>query len=280
MLTSIRVECAKGVSMKLSGIKQGAPSWVELSTSDEEGALKFYTEIFGWKDDPQPLPAEVGGGAYHMAQIDGDYVAGLSKQQPDEAQQNIPPHWNIYLAVDDVDAAVAKVEGAKGRVLMPSMDVLDSGRMAIVMDPTGAPIGLWQAKQHQGFGRYGEPGAVVWVELMTEDPEPAGKFFEQVLGVNVEKMPSDSGQPYWLLKAGGEANESSGLMKKTPEMAGMPNTWGVYFEVPDVDAMIDRAKKLGGDVVAGPMDIPEGRFAMVRDPQGAVFGVMKSQQQN
>lgn len=261
--------------MKVSGIKQGAPSWVELATSDEAGALAFYGGLLGWSDDPQPMPEEAGGGAYHMAQIDGDNIAGLSKQQPQEAQQGIPPHWSVYLAVNDLDATLAKVEGAQGRVLMPSMDVMDAGRMAIITDPTGAPVGLWQAKQHQGFGRYGEPGAVTWCELLTSDTEPAAKFFQGVLGVTPETMDM-TGQPYTLLKAGDGPNESAGLMQKPEQMADMPNTWAVYFEVADADAATARARELGATVLSEPMDIPPGRFAMIRDPQGAAFGIIKS----
>ena len=265
--------------MKVDGIKQGAPSWAELSTSDEAGALAFYTGLFGWEDQAQPLPAEVGGGAYHLAQIGGEMVAGLSRQHPQEAQQGVPPHWNAYLAVDDLDASLKKVESAKGNVLVPAMDVMESGRMAIVTDPTGAPVGLWEAKQHRGFGRFGEPGAVTWFELVTSEAEPAAKFFEQVLGVRAETTPADGGHSYTLLKAGDAQNEVAGLMEKPPEMGNMPNTWAIYFEVADADAAAARATELGGVVVEKPTDIPEGRFAILRDPQGAVFGLMQSKRQ-
>lgn len=261
--------------MKLTSIKQGAASWVELSTSDEDAALAFYTGLFGWKDQSEPMPAEAGGGAYHMAQIDGANIAGLSKQQPMEVEQGVPPHWSVYLAVDDVDATVAKVTGAGGNVLVPSMDVMDFGRMAFITDPTGAPVGLWQAKSHQGFGLYGEPGAVTWCELLTSDAGAAQKFFEGVLGVTAETLDMD-GQPYTLLHAGEAQNETTGLMAKTEMMGNMPNVWAVYFEVADTDACVAAAKGLGATILQEPMDIAPGRFAMIQDPQGAVFGVIKS----
>lgn len=260
--------------MKLTTIKQGAPSWAELSTSDEDGALKFYTSLFGWVDHAEAMPAEAGGGFYHMPQIDGDNIIGLSKQQPDEAAQGIPPHFSVYLAVDDVDATVAKVEGAGGRVLMPSMDVMDHGRMAIITDPTGAPVGLWQAKQHHGFGRFGEVGAVTWCELITSDAGAASAFFAQLVGVSPQTV--DMGSPYTLLKAGDAQNEVSGLMQKTEMMGNMPNTWGVYFEVADTDACAASARGLGATIVQEPFDTPAGRIAMIQDPQGAIFGVIKS----
>jgi uncharacterized protein len=258
--------------MKMSGIKQGAPSWVELSTSDEAGALAFYSGLFGWTDEANPMPQ---GGAYHMAQIEGDNIAGLSLQQPEEVAQGVPPHWTVYLATDDVDATVGKVEAAGGRVLMPAMDVMEAGRMAFITDPTGAPVGLWQPKQHQGFQRYGEPGAVTWCELMTSDPAAAEAFFTSLLGVTAETMDM-GGSPYTMLKAGDGPGESAGLMAKNEQMGNMPNTWGVYFEVADTDAAVARAMELGGSALQEPMDIMPGRFAMIRDPQGAVFGIIKS----
>lgn len=261
--------------MKLTAVREGAPSWVELSTSDEASAVTFYTNLFGWVDHAEPMPAESGGGVYHMPQIEGDNICGISTQQPEEAAQGVPPHWNIYMAVDDLDATLAKVEPAGGRVLMPAMDVMDIGRMSYIMDPTGAALGLWQAKLHKGFGRYGEPGAVTWTELMTSDAPAAQSFFERVLGVSAQTIDM-GGQPYTLLKAGDAQNETSGLMGKTEEMANMPNVWAVYFEVADTDACVARARELGAAILEEPQDIPPGRFAIIQDPQGAVFGVIKS----
>ena len=261
--------------MKLTSVRQGAPGWVELSTSDEAGAIEFYTGLLGWADHSEPMPAEAGGGAYHMAQIDGDNIGGISQQQPDEAAQGIPPHWTVYMAVDDLDATLTKVEPSGGRVLMPAMDVMDFGRMSFITDPTGAPLGLWQANQHPGFGRYGEPGAVTWTELMTTDAPAAQAFFERVLGVEAQQIDM-GGQPYTILRAGEAPNEASGLMAKTEEMGNMPNVWAVYFEVEDTDATAAKARELGATILEEPTDIPPGRFSIIQDPQGAVFGIIKS----
>lgn len=139
--------------MRMTSIKQGIPSWAELSTTDEQAALAFYGQLFGWADDPRPMGE--GMGDYHMQTLDGEMAAAIAMQQPMEKEQGIPPHWSVYLAVDNVDAVVAKVEGAEGQVFMPPMDVMESGRMAVIADPTGAAVGLWQAKAHQGFGIWG-----------------------------------------------------------------------------------------------------------------------------
>lgn len=262
--------------MKVSGIKQGVPSWMELATSDENGALAFYSSLFGWTDDAQPLPAEAGGGAYHMQQIGGDNVAAINRQQPDEAQAGIPPHWNVYLAVDDVDATVGKVSGAGGQVMVPPMDVMDAGRMAIVSDPSGGVVGLWQAKLHEGFQRVREPGTFTWAELVTDQPEPAAKFLSNVLEVPTQQMPVPEGaDPYTVL--GPPQAEMAGIAVKRPEMGAMPNTWSIFIEAEDVDATAARAKELGGMVRVDPFDVPDvGRIAVLSDPQGAAFGIIKS----
>jgi len=112
---------------------EGAPSWFELSTNDEAAALRFYGALFGWRDDPQPMGE--GMGAYHHQRLDGQKVAAISAQMPQEAQQGVPPHWSVYLNVRDVDAAAARAAAAGGQVLMAPMDVM--------VDSTGQRNSAW-----------------------------------------------------------------------------------------------------------------------------------------
>lgn len=257
--------------MEISGIKQGIPSWVELDTTDENAAVAFYSKLFGWTDIPQPIP---GDGVYHMATILGAPIAGISLLQPQQREMGVPPHWSVYLAVDSVDATVAKVAAAGGSVVVPPMDVMGIGNMAFIQDPTGGVVGLWQAKIHKGFGRVREPGAVTWCELITDAPAKAATFFEAVFGVPTQSMPMGDDAPYTLFGPQGE--EGAGIMQKTAMMGAMPNVWGVYFEVADTDATTAQARGLGATVLAEPTDIMPGRFAMLQDPQGAIFGIIKS----
>ena len=144
-----------------------------------------------------------------------------------------------------------------------------------LLDPTGAVVSLWEAKAHQGFGRIREPGAVTWCELITDNPDAAGAFYSAIL--DVPSAPMDMGpgaHPYTLF--GPEDDQSAGIMQKLPEMGPMPNTWGVYFEVANTDEAVAKAQGLGAEVLQPPTDIMPGRFAMLRDPQGAVFGIIKS----
>lgn len=254
--------------MKVTSHKQGTPSWFELATTDDAAAVQFYSALFGWQDDPRPIPDD---GVYHMQLLEGDPVAAIIAQMDHERQQGIPPHWNVYLAVDDVDAVAANVTVAGGTVIAPPFDVLEAGRMAAITDPTGGVVCLWEPRNHPGAGRVREPGAPAWAELATREPARAARFFGDLLGVDVVEAGMPEGGPYILLKVDGE--DVAGVFQITPEMGEMPSVWSAYFEVEDVDASAERAPSLGAQVMVPPTDIPGGRFAVLADPQQVVFGI-------
>jgi len=250
---------------------QGAPSWADLATTDEAAALSFYSQLFGWTDEPEVSPD--GSDVYHMQKLGDDNIVGISAQRPEEAAQGVPAHWNTYLAVDDVNATTAAVKDAGGSVIAEPMDVMDAGRMSVVQDPTGAMVALWQRNQHAGSTLVGEPGTIGWQELMTRDPDRAAGFFATLLGVEVNKEDMGEMGSYTLLRAGGE--DAAGISQITPEMGDLAPHWVAYFAVEDADAAVARVQSLGGRVLMPAMDIPPGRFAFVADPQGAGFAVMK-----
>jgi predicted enzyme related to lactoylglutathione lyase len=255
-----------------TGYAHGVPSWVDLGTSDVEGAKAFYGAIFGWEAEDVPTDQGV---PYTMLSKNGKVVAGLGPIPPDQAAAGMPPMWNSYVNVDSVDATVAKVTEAGGTVMMPAMDVMDSGRMAFIADPTGAAIGLWQAGTHTGAQLVNEHGTLFWNELMTDDTAAAGAFYTSVFGwrAEVSQMPDGPYTSFWA-EGNVEGHAAAGMMGK-PEGAEFPNYWGVYFAVDDVEATLGAVKDSGGQVLMPPMDVPEvGRFAVVQDPQGASFTVM------
>ncbi len=246
---------------------QGIPNWVDLQTSDQPAAKAFYGELFGWTYRDQPVPQ---GGVYSMAYIDDKTVAAISSQTPDMAAQGVPPMWNTYFAVDDVDATAAKVAGAGGMLAMEPFDVMDAGRMAAVMDPTGAFFMLWQAKSHIGGQLVNAPGALIWNELVTAETDKAVVFYGAILGLEGEATDMGTG-PYTTFNVGGEAVAGSML----PPEDGIPSHWAVYFGTADTAATCEKAKELGGAVEAGPFDTPIGPMAVIRDPQGAYFSVFQ-----
>jgi uncharacterized protein len=246
---------------------QGTPNWVDLQTSDQAAAKEFYSGLFGWTYDDQAMPD--GGAVYSIAMLGDQSVAAIAAQTPDMAAAGAPPIWNTYLAVDNIDDAVAKVAAAGGQVAMPPFDVMNAGRMAYVMDPGGAGVAFWQANQHIGASLVNEPGSLSWNELITDDPS-ALEFYEQVLGMTTSTMDMGDGE-YTLFEVGGQQVGGS----IPPPMEGVPNHWNVYFAVDDADATAARVTQLGGSVVAPPFDTPVGRIAVVADPQGATFSIIK-----
>jgi uncharacterized protein len=246
---------------------QGTPSWVDLQTTDQDAGKKFYASLLGWSYDDQPMPQ---GGRYSMALVNGETVAAIAPMPPG-APEGMPPMWNTYIAVDDVDATLEKVGPAGGQVLMPAMDVGDAGRMAFVADPTGAVVGLWQANRHIGATLVNEPGTLTWNELITDKPDSALAFYAAVFGVTSSTVEMGPGQTYHLLKVGG--TDVGGCME--PPMPDVPNHWHVYFAVRDADATAAQAGAGGGQVAVEPFDIPSvGRSAVLADPQGAMFSVL------
>jgi hypothetical protein len=213
-------------------------------------------------------PAEMGH--YSMAMINGDSVAAIADQQtPGQV------YWTTYLAVDDVDATVAKARAAGATVLMDSMDVMTFGRMAVIADVGGAPVSFWQAGDHKGAGLVNEPGTLCWNELTTRAVQESLAFYEAVVGLRGARQEFGDGDYYELQLAGGR--RVAGLMPMVGDMwpADIPNHWMVYFAVADADATAARCAELGGQVSVPPTDIPPGRFAVLSDPQGGHFSVIK-----
>jgi uncharacterized protein len=248
---------------------QGTPNWVDLQTTDQAAAKAFYAGLFGWTYDDQPMGE---GAVYSMAELGGEHVAAIAPQSPELAAAGAPPMWNTYIAADSVDDAVAKVETAGGQVAMPPFDIMDAGRMAFVLDPSGAAVAFWQANQHIGATLVNETGTLTWNELVTTDPA-AAKFYEQVLGVTTSTMDMGTGE-YTLFHVGDDMVGGS----TPPPMEGVPNHWHVYFAVDDADATAARATELGGSVMVAPFDTPVGRMAVLTDPHGAVFSIIKPAQ--
>ena len=255
-----------------TGYKHGVPSWVDLGTTDVEGAKAFYAGLFGWTSED--LPTDMGV-PYTMFSKNGKAVAGAGPLPPDMAAQGVPPMWNSYINVDSVDETIAKVEAAGGGVSMPAMDVMTSGRMAFVTDPTGAAIGLWQAGDHIGAELVNESGALTWNELMTDDAAAAQQFFADALGwdAQIDEIPQGT---YIYFKVGEDA--IAGMMEKTPDMGSMPNYWNIYFAVDDCESDAAKIAELGGTLIAQPFDTPFGKMAVAQDPQGAMFSIIQTNQ--
>jgi uncharacterized protein len=247
--------------MQIDVYDHGVFSWVDVTSKDFEASRKFYTDMFGWQIDPGP--EEFGG--YSMAIVNGHPVAGISPIMSPEA----PSVWSNYVDVANVDETVAKALAAGGSTIVEPMDVADMGRMAMLSDPEGGVIGLWQAGVHKGAELVNEPNTWAWSELLCDDPDKMKAFYTGVFGWGAQTNGEGAGA-YTEWQIGGR---SIGGMMKKPEMMppGTPTFWVVYIAVEDVDEATKKVESLGGAVFMPPMDIEPGRFSVVADPVGAVF---------
>ena len=249
----------------------GTPSWTDLATSDQAAAKSFYGNLFGWSFDDLP----VGDGMfYSMATLRGENVAAISTQQPQQTAAGVPPHWQMYVTVVDVDATTALVEGAGGTVHVPPFDVMDAGRMSVINDPAGAFLLLWTPTNNIGAGRVNEPGAFTWCELVAAPNDRTASFYETVLGLKIISAPMDDGTTYDGFTLDGTPQTMlAGTIP--PPMPGVPAHWSIYFGAQSVDATAAKVAELGGKVFVEPFDIPVGRMAVVADPQGAMFNLFE-----
>jgi predicted enzyme related to lactoylglutathione lyase len=240
------------------------PAWVDLGTSDADGAREFYSALFGWDIQVNPDP-QYGG--YGLAHVDGNQVAGIGPAQ--SAEQ--PTAWSVYIGTDDAEALGQKVQAAGGQVLMPAFDVGDQGRMAVFADAGGAAISAWQPTAMGGFQTQGR-NTFGWAELNARGVNQSLDFYREVFGWDPKSVGTDD-QPYTEFQVDGQSIAGATEMSAMAP-AEMPNYWLVYFAVDDVDESTRKAVEAGGKEMLAPMDFPGGRMSLVTDPQGAIFGLM------
>ncbi len=252
---------------RVESIPMGAPCWMDLSTSDPDRASAFYGGLFGWNVEDS---GEEYGHYINLSKGEAG-IAGMMKKEDD--MQGMPDAWTVYLAVPDAKAATQAVRDAGGQVVFDAMEVRDLGSMAIVTDPTGAFVGLWQPADHKGFDLYGEHGAPAWHELHTRDFEAASTFYGKVFGVEVADMEMEGGPSYRTINVDGQ-NQAGIMDAATFLPEGVPSHWTVYYGVDDTDRVVALAQDLGGSVLSPAEDTPFGRMATLADPMGATFNVI------
>jgi hypothetical protein len=243
------------------------PAWVDLSSSDAAGSREFYSKLFGWTVEVNPDP-QYGG--YAIARIGDGQVAGIGPQQSPEA----PTAWSLYIGTENADDVAARVTAAGGTVVAPPFDVGDQGRMAVFQDPSGAFISAWQPAAMRSF-HAGATNTFGWAELNARGFDKAAAFYTQVFGwtAHASEMP-EGAPPYTEFQVDG-TSIAGGTEMNSMVPAEVPSYWLVYFNVEDVDRSFNQATEAGAREMLAPMDFPGGRFAILSDPQGAAFGLLK-----
>jgi predicted enzyme related to lactoylglutathione lyase len=253
----------------ITSFKPGEFSWCELATSDQNSAKAFYSKLFGWEIDDQPMgPDQV----YTMLKLKGEHVAALYGMDKAQQERGIPPHWNVYVTVTSADESAAKSKSLGGSLIMEPFDVMDVGRMAIVRDPDGAIINLWQPMKHKGAGILNEPNAFCWYEVYANDTEKAKAFYTGLFGWEI-----GGGPEYTEWKLNGQS--IGGMMKIQKEWGEVPPHWMPYVMVSNCNETAEKAKDLGATIMVPPTEIPGmGQFALFNDPQAAGLGIYQSGQ--
>jgi hypothetical protein len=244
----------------------GAPCWIDLYTSDADGAKSFYGALFGWTAT-EPAP-EMGG--YFTFEKDGKTVAGC---MPNDGEHGFPDAWSVHLMTDDAERTAAAVADHGGQVHMGPMAVGENGVTTMIGDPGGANLGVWQPGTQQGFELRNEVGTAAWFELLTREYDASVAFYRDALGWDARTM-SDTEEFRYTTHGEGDG-ALAGIMDASgflPE--GSPAFWSIYFAVADADAALEQIVELGGEVLRPAEDTPYGRLADAADPTGTRLKVM------
>jgi len=241
----------------------GTPVWADLTSSDLEASTSFYSAVLGWTrrdfadfDD------------YADFQSDGKAVGGLAPKVG-----GVSDAWTVYLKVDDIEAAVIAAAAAGGRVLHEPSAVEGMGRWALLEDPSGAEVAIWQAEPFGGFEIVNEPGAPCWFELHTRDFAAAVPFYETVFGWTVTSI-GDS-DDFRMVVFGEPGSAGAGILDAARIPADETSRWIVYFATADADTAASRVTAQGGTIFEGPTDTPFGRMSRAADSTGARFCLMQ-----
>ena len=236
--------------------------WHEQVSSDPKAAEGFYSKLFGWQTEV----FKPGDADYTMISSGGSAHGGYGKAMEGAP----PPHWLSHVRVDNIDETVEKAKAAGGKLAAGPFEMKDVGRIAIIGDPQGAYISAYQPENEGPAAQ----GVFVWDELGTTDVDGAQRFYEEVFGWTTADMGEEYGG-YRIFKHDARDDTGvAGVMQLPDDAKG--SFWQPYVAVEDPDATTAKAKELGGSALMEPMDVPKvGRLAVLRDPQGAQFGIIR-----
>jgi predicted enzyme related to lactoylglutathione lyase len=247
--------------MKIETHKTHAISWIDLAATDIEGQTAFYSEMMGWTTFQVPETP------YTMFMVGDAPVAGIMAMT--EEMGEMPSVWTTYVGVEDAAATCAKVAELGGAVYQEPFDIPDGGKIALVADPAGAALGLFEGLDNNGFQLLDEPGAPCWFETMSRDASAATEFYQGLFGWKPEPMEGPMDYTVFNLDGAGIA----GCMQIGDDMpAEVPSHWQVSFSIDgSVEDFMAKATEKGAQVLMGPMETPYGNGAVMMDPGGASF---------
>lgn len=252
---------------------QGRFVWYENMTPDLESSKKFYTRLFGWSTRSMETDP---GAPYSVFENHGEDVGGVWKTDTAHSPR---ASWIAYATVPDVDAAADAIPDLGGEILTPPTDVPGVGRFAMLRDPHGAvisPFRFGEEAPPRPVGSY-PVGSVCWNELVVPDPDEAVRFYTEIFGWTARQRELTGIGDYRILQRGGK--DAAGV-RRPPAGAPCPAGWMIYIRVDDVDRTVEQAIELGGRIMSPAQEIDGvGRYAILTDPSGGVFAVLKPHRQ-
>lgn len=244
----------------------GTPMWVDHTSKDVQASAAFYSQLFGWQAQDMGEQA----GHYTMFSSNGKEVAATTPPMSPDS----PSVWSTYISTDNIEDTAKKVQAAGGSTMVAPMQVMDQGTMAVFVDPTGAVFCVWQPGTFKGTQLVNKPTSLSWNELATRDMNAAKEFYPKVFGWGVKSNPMPDGSEYVEWQINGRSI-AGGMQMGSMYPPQVPSHWLVYFAVANTDETVKKAQELGAQIMAPAMDIPQGRFAVISDPQGAAFAVIQ-----
>ncbi|MFZ0639506.1 MAG: VOC family protein [Candidatus Acidiferrales bacterium] len=252
--------------------KAGDFCWIDLATTDQNAATKFYGELFGWTAKDSPMgPNDY----YTIFHVDGRQVGAGYTLQEHQRKLGMGPHWMLYVATESADAS-AKHSGELGaQIIAPPFDVFDAGRMAMLQDPTGAKLCVWEAKSNVGSRIGGVDGTLCAADLITPDQDAASAFYEKLFGWRIVKGDEEPAHRYYHIFNGEEF--IGGIPPASFAGPGVPPRWQIYLQVANCEASAAKAAQLGARMYMPAMKIEDvGWMAVMADPQGAAFAIFQA----
>ncbi|MGC1105761.1 MAG: VOC family protein [Candidatus Acidiferrales bacterium] len=250
--------------------RPGSFCWIDLATTDQNAAKKFYGELFGWTAKDNPMGPN---DTYTIFHVDGRQVSAGYTLQGHQRERGIPPHWGLYVATENADASAKRAAELGAKVLAPPFDVSDAGRMASFQDPTGAAFSVWEPKKNVGSRIVGVDGTLCAADLLTADQDAASAFYEKLFGWRIGKEDEDAAHRYYHIFNG---EEFIGGIPPASFTGGGPAHWQIYLQVANCEATTAKAKQLGARIYMPAMKIENvGWMCVMADPQGAAFAIFQ-----
>lgn len=236
---------------------------VDLAAADPEKGKAFYAGLLGWEyGDPYR--------EWTACLLDGKIVGGIISQPDDQREAGIPSNWLSYISVADAESVAARAADLGAQVLAPAFDVGEGGRIAVLADPQGAALGLWQPIGFHGAQIVNVPGALTWNQLSTGDPDAAIGFYTELFGWSTGAPEGGEGA-FWSFK--NSEGWLTGGVSGLPPGADTPPNWTPFFASADLSQHEARVTELGGTTLSPILPVPAGELIVAQDDQGAVFGL-------